>query len=132
MAQVSNWSKVPCSRKQQQNWAYWALSLEPLDYQANAPTTGLLWTVAPPRGSPYLCHSFGREVTKFIVAQVSNWSKVPCSRKQQQQNWAYWGLNLEPLDYQANAPTTGLLLPPDFKEIIEYCMFTTCMWIIIC
>ena len=34
------------------------------------------------------------EVTKFIVAQVSNWNKVPCSREQQQQNWVL--LSIEP------------------------------------
>ena len=39
------------------------------------------------------------EFTKFNVAQVSNWSKVPCSREQQQQNWA--PLGIEPGTFQS-------------------------------
>ena len=35
----------------------------------------------------YLAIPLG-EVTNFSVAQVSNWIKFPCSREQQQQNWA--------------------------------------------
>ena len=46
---------------------------------------------SPSRGSLYLATPLGK-VTKFNVAQVSNWSKVPCSREQQQQNWAPLGI----------------------------------------
>ena len=35
---------------------------------------------SPSGGSLYLATPLG-EVTKFDVAQVSNWSKVPCSRE---------------------------------------------------
>ena len=71
---------------------------------------GLIFYGSPSRGSPYLATPLG-EVTKFNVAQVSNCSKVPCSREQQQQNWAPLALNLGPFNNQAIAPTTGLLLP---------------------
>ena len=57
----------------------------------------LFFTVAP-QGSPYLATPLG-EVTKFVVAPVSNWSKVPCTREQQQQNWA--PLGIEPGTFQS-------------------------------
>ena len=47
-----------------------------------------------PPGGLHTCATPLGEVTKVIVAQVSNWSKVPCSREQQQQNQA--PLSIEP------------------------------------
>ena len=71
------------------NWLFW--------FQLLSIFFNTFFTIAP-QGSPYLATPLG-EVTKFIVGQVSNWSKVPCSREQQQQNWA--PLGIEPGTFQS-------------------------------